>query len=187
MTEGPHSIYEILDEYRLRPAMFVGNLCRSSPFTALQAFLGGLRFASIDPGDPPFWDFSRWITARVADMSESLPWDWLVERCGEDLAYSEFFGYLAEYRQCKVAKLEIAVGETPSPSYFRVGSHGERVTPSLPSLLFVGRFTPSLVYFLGEEYADVTEWNFPYRRSRDAVIEEARHRWGISASAWRLA
>lgn len=185
MNDGFRSVYDILDAYRQRPAMFVGNHGRNCPFAALQAFLGGLSFADVDPGDPPFWEFSRWITSRVEGISTNLPWDWLAERGGEGRAYSEFFEYLAEYRQCKVVSVAMAVGETPSPRFYQVGPAGERVTPTLPLSLFVGRYYPSSVYFLGEEYADSSEKNFPYHRSRVAVIAEARDRWGISAAAWR--
>jgi hypothetical protein len=184
MSDEYRTIYEILDALRVRPALFLGNLHRRHPFATLLAFLDGLSFADIDPGSPPIWLFSRWITARVDRISTNLPWDWLEEQLGGDGAYAAYFQYLDEYRACREIEVARAEGVDLVPRFWRVDSKGGRVSPPIPERLYVEQWAPSRVFFLAEVYGTSVERCFPYHRSVEGVVEEAHSRWSVPASAW---
>ncbi|MDX1947649.1 MAG: hypothetical protein SFU86_19785 [Pirellulaceae bacterium] len=184
MSHEYRTVYEILDALRVRPALFLGNLHRRHPFATLLAFLDGLSFADIDPGTPPIWLFSRWITARVDGISTNLPWDWLEEQLGGDGAYAAYFQYLDEYRACLEVEVARPEGVELVPRFWRVDSKGCQVSPPIPERLYVGQWAPSEVFFLTEVYGASVERCFPYHRSVEGVVEEAQSRWSVPASAW---
>ena len=54
--------------------------------------------------------------------------------------------------------------------------------PPVPDAIFLGQFAPSDVYFLGEVYGEKL---YPaFHPTAQAVIEEARKRWGVGPEAW---
>jgi len=184
MMDRTFQVYELLDEYRRRPGLYAGNLGRDRPFTQLQNFLAGLMWANLDAASPPFREFSRWITARVPGMSHTLPWDWLLAKRGEAKAYEVYFERLSEFRKCRVVKIQTTEA-TPRPSFYRV-QEGQRVEAEIPRALFIGRYDPTAVYFLLEEYAERSEKEFPFQTTPDEVKLVAEHRWGISPNSWQV-
>ena len=175
------TVYELLDTLRPRPALYLGQ----SSIGHLSAFLSGLSFANLDPGVPSIWGFNRWITARVKGISTNLPCMWLEEKLGPEAALEAYFHYLDEYRVCKESEVALATSAKLIPRFFLGDSAGNKLSPPLPDRLFVGQFSPSKVFFLGEDYGDNVERCFPYHTTMKAAIAEARSRWSVPVSAWK--
>ncbi|MDY6902681.1 MAG: hypothetical protein SWZ49_32110 [Cyanobacteriota bacterium] len=68
-------IYEILDDLRKRPSIYLGS---KKSLTALVAFFSGLRFAQMDEGNPPFCEFSRWISRKIG--GSPFQWTYAISR-----------------------------------------------------------------------------------------------------------
>ncbi len=169
------TIYELLDEIRPRPAMYIGV----GTVSHLQAFLAGVAFSDISEGVPSFWGYNRWITARLG-ISTSLPWMDLESQLGPAATLTSFFEHLDEYRQCDLVELGTSAG--PFHPRFFVGF--EREVPPLPVSLSLGQFAPSSVFFLAEVYGQRIEKDFPYCQSADEVKSLAHKRWSVGPDAW---
>ncbi|MDB5347320.1 MAG: hypothetical protein JWP89_5697 [Schlesneria sp.] len=178
------TIYDVLDEFRKRPALFVGNMVLKDPFPIFLGFLQGLQFSDKDPGKPSVWEFSRWLTGRVSNISVNMRFEWLHAELGSKAAYEAFFEYLDEYRACNEIEVATARPVEFTPTFHLLDSEGNRKAPPQPDRLYVGQFSPSDVYFLGEIYGTSTEHCFPYHRTAKAAKVEAKEKWGVPMSAW---
>src|SRR3712207_1941888 len=105
MRQMPHdfeAVYDVLDAARNRPGMYgIGG--RS--FRLLQAFLSGLNWGKLAPGDPSVWDFPFWVTVRKDVVGTSFPWHWLETSETDEEAYGTWFRLLDEYRGCREVEL----------------------------------------------------------------------------------
>ena len=175
------TIYELLEAVHKRPGLYLGG--RS--FHMLQGFISGIAYADLDPGGPSFWEYNRWITARIDGISLNLPWDWIEEMFGNDQAFSLFFAYLEEYRQCRLVTLKLTGNTEPDPKFRVVNTEGKQLKPPKPDQLCIGQYAPSDVYFLGELYGETIKKDFPYFRSIKAVMDEAKLKWGVNHAVWK--
>ena len=181
-------IYEILDNLRKRPAMYLGSNKSKKSFTALIAFLSGLQFSRLEftkmyDGNPPFSEFSRWIPRKINGMSSQIPWEWMIENWGNEQSFDKFFELLDEYRNCKTVCLSRAIIQNHKPTFVQI-VNGERVQPEKPLELCVAQFVPSEVYCLLEIYIGRQVKNFPYQNSMDEVKESALSQWGVAKNEW---
>lgn len=183
MEKCLRTIYEILDAFRVRPALFVGNIVLQDPFPILLGFIEGLSFSDRDSGSPSFWEFRRWLTGRF-DNLVAMPFEWLHEELGSKAAYAAFFSYLDEYRACSDMEVMSAVFAELTPLFYILDNEGNRQKPPVPDKLFVGRFSPSEVYYLGEMYGSKMERCTPFLGTEKAVRAEATSKWGVPMSAW---
>ncbi|AFY58349.1 hypothetical protein Riv7116_5988 [Rivularia sp. PCC 7116] len=173
-------IYEILDDLRQRPSMYLGS---KKSLTALVAFVSGLRFAQMDEGNPPFSDFSSWIARKVEGMSSTMSWLWMIEEWGNEKAFDKFFELLDEYRNCKSVCLSRAIIRNHKPTFVQI-INGERVPPEKPLELCIAQFVPSEVYYLLEIYTWRQDKYFPYQNSIDEVKKVALSQWGVLENEW---
>ena len=98
-----HTIYDVLDVVRVRPAMWIGQ---PSPY-GLQVFLSGFRSGIHAAGQalaresPPFQGFHAWVAARLGLETNGKGWPMLLlEACGEETAaFDRFWTELDEYRR----------------------------------------------------------------------------------------
>lgn len=181
------SIYDILDDLRARPGLYLGNLYITNPLGSLQAFLIGLSFAELDAGEPSFWGFSRWVTGYVDHMSTSLPWDWLDDHRGHEQSFEDFFTYLDTYRACRIIKVATPTTTDLTPTFYQRDSENRRIEPPLPDSIHIGQFAPSEVFFLGEQYGDCLEMEFPYHSTLSDAISNAHSRWKVPIDKWQAA
>ena len=178
--------YDVLDAVRRFPGIHLGGVDSESiagtRMPRLLAFLTGLHFAKLDPGDPPFHDFGPWFSVRFEGISDSnnLPFHWLEEReRGQDSAFEIFFSLLDEYRSCHAVPLEQSRG--PFHPSFTVG---EGRQPDHPDAIVVGRFAPSDVFFWEERFGAETRRHSRFFRSLSAARREASAHWGVRAANW---
>jgi hypothetical protein len=174
------SVYEVLDSLRRRPGVFLPH----ASLDTLLAFLGGLSFSSLEPGDPPFWDFSLWITGFVDGIALTMPWAWLIERHGNERALTLYFEYLEEYRRCHVVALERSTG--PFAPQFTVSASFDQTPrpPVAPEVIIIGQFAPSNVFFVGTIQSGVMEKHFPFQRTAEAAREHAERAWAVPKQSW---
>ena len=178
------TVYDILDELRERPAMFLGNLYVRNPLATLRAFIHGLQFSEIDGGEPSFWEFNRWVIGYVDEMSNNLPWDWLEDQRGGEQGFQDFFTYLDEYRKCRIVQVASPIIHEFIPRFRRLDSNLDEMAPPIPDSIHIGQFAPSEVFFLAEMYGDKMEMEFPYPNTIDGAIAEARSRWSVPETPW---
>lgn len=178
-----NTVYDIIDGLRQKPGLFVGALT-DRPFEILSAFLAGLSWSKIDPGTPDVWGFWRWITARIDGISKNLPDQWLLEKHGSAAAYEAFFDYLDEYRACKEIEISVLNSASMAPGTHLRDYMGSIHSPPKPDKIYVGQYSPSNVFFLGEVYGDNIECWFPYHQTANDAMEDARRMWGVPLSAW---
>lgn len=178
------SIYQLLDLARDRPAMY-GVAGRS--FRLLQSFLGGLGYADLDVGDPPFWDFDWWATVRTDHFPTSMPWHWLRHQSDED-AYATWFGLLDEYRGCWVVELARLPGTVVRFGQHWHGDNGkplEPYVPPTPQVIRLGRFAPSDVYFVEQVFADHGKKLVDgFQPTAEQALNAARWEWQVDPAAW---
>ena len=177
------TIYELLDQVRERPAMY----CGENSLSHLQAFLQGLSFANLSPGEPDFWSFSKWVTVIVPGIGAANPWGWLENRLGRDAAVERFFELLDRYRECRDVTLQRHDG--PFVAGFKTSESPdfEPRTPKVPVALAIHQYEPTEIYFLREHYADGSsedEWPLP---SFERVREQARSKWAAEDAGWNVA
>ncbi|MEL6603593.1 MAG: hypothetical protein AAFP20_10265 [Cyanobacteria bacterium J06614_10] len=186
MRQKFNTVYEILDELRERPAMFLGNNYIHSPLTALQAFICGLSFSNIDGGEPSFWGFNRWVTSYVNNMSKSLPWEWLAEERGEQQGFQDFFSYLEKYHTCQIVQVATPTTHNLVPRFRYLDSDLSEIAPPIPNSIHIGQFAPSEVFFLAETYGHNMEKDFPYHTTIEDAIASAQLRWSIPETKWNI-
>src|SRR4051812_44122226 len=97
--------HQYLEWIRARPALHLGNLGRNS-IVALSAFMRGLQSGSCPDPDPPYGGFTCWV-ASLTD--NTMPWEMLINKLGDEAAYMKFFELYDEYRQCHRMYLQRAV------------------------------------------------------------------------------
>jgi hypothetical protein len=181
--------YDFLDSVRKFPGICLGGLnndaVAGSKMPRLQAVLTTLHAAGLNQGEPPYMDFSPWFAARFDGIHESnnLPFHWLEEReRGQDSAFDIFFQMLDEFRICKRVLLERSAG--PFAPTFR---KGDGRSPKHPNAIFLGRYSPSKVYFWATASGTTVERSPRFFRSRAAARAEVAAWWGVDRASWHPA
>ena len=154
------------------------------------AFLSGLSIAQVNSASffasdsPSYWEFSRWITARVPEMSKTLPYEWMIEEWGEQKAFEQFFLLLNEYKTCKNVCHCKAIAKSCKHKQYYNKEKKLFETAEKPSELIVVQYAPRKVYYLLEVYSNRQNKCFPYQNSVKEVKKVAESLWGISKIEW---
>jgi hypothetical protein len=180
-------IYDLLNELRKRPAMYLGN-CGDHSFKCLQSFLVGLSISENQQIQfHSFWEFGRWVSGRLEDWSVSMPFYQLEEELGNDGAFERYFELLDEFKACKqVCHEKALIFEAYKSNFYLIPPDNihSRVEPEKPLVICVGQYAPSNVFYLYEIYPDRSEKHYPYQNSIEEVKVEALTRWGIKENEW---
>lgn len=178
------SIYEVLDEIRHRPAMYIGH----GDLSHLQAFIEGMRFSDLDPGTPPIGEFVHWLGYRVKGISKTLPTVWLENKYGVKVAVEKYFQYLDEFRACTptiVLTTQFKAFDCGCRQYYSLekGYH----TPSKPISMAIGQYAPSQIFYLEINYSehDLIKHEKEYCYSAKDAIKEAKNLWSVPIDSWQ--
>jgi hypothetical protein len=154
----------------------------------LQSFLGGLSYAKLDVGDPPFWDFDWWATVRTDHFPTSKSWHWLGHQSDED-AYATWFALLDDYRKCRVVELATLPGTVVRFREHWRSENGkplEPYVPPTPRMIRLGQFAPSDVFFVEQVFSDRGEKLIHgFQPSAERAIDAARQHWQVDPDAWQ--
>jgi hypothetical protein len=174
------SIYDVLDQVRARPGMFIGDVS----IMALEAFTSGLGWSELPAGHPSFWEFNRWASAVFDDST--LPWRLLEQRVGRFAAVQHYFQYLDEYRACREVVLARARGAFVSKAFRIFPSGAQRRLPA-PDTIVVGQFHPSRVFYVATKRHGAIEKYPLYFRTKSGAMRSAEQAWSFPKTLWRPA
>ena len=187
------NIYELLNDLYQRPSLYLGtNKSKEIPFSTLIAFISGFLIAQVNntfelslaSDSPSYWEFSRWITAKVPKISQTLPYEWMIEEWGEQKAFDQFFLLLDEYKTCKnVYHCEAIVKGCKCKQYYNKETKLLE-TAEKPLKFVIGQYIPSEVYYLLEIYSNRQDKYFPYQNSLEEAKTVVESRWGILEIEW---
>jgi hypothetical protein len=171
-------IYELLDQVRRRPGMFLG---RPGTLPLLSAFLSGLRTPPLRPEGPRFAEFHFWLSARIDELPDShnMVGSWLEEQLGPEKALDAYFKYLDEYRKNTVELIYVNAG--PLRPRF---THGDGTAPRIPGRLVVGRYAPSDIHFWGTQTGPAPETQFHFCHSAAKAKKLAAAFWDTPPRTW---
>ncbi|MBS1797468.1 MAG: hypothetical protein JSS81_26835 [Acidobacteria bacterium] len=180
-------IYDLLEALRKRPGLYLGSFGDYS-FKCLHSFLSGLSISKHQQIEfHSFWEFGRWVSARLEDWSTSMPFYQLEEELGNDAAFERYFELLDEFKACEqVCHEKALILETHKPNFYQIPPddiHG-RIEPEKPLVICVGQYAPSNVFYLYEIYADRSEKHYPYQNSVEEVKAETKRRWSVAENEW---
>lgn len=104
--DSVHSIRDLLEEIRQRPALWLGT----KSLTGLKCLLNGYEMACYKhairktaqlPDDVPWQGFNEWLKLRYGKVNWSVDWHWLLVEMSksEEEAFDRFFELLTEYEK----------------------------------------------------------------------------------------
>ncbi|MGB0563130.1 MAG: hypothetical protein ACPGVO_15190 [Spirulinaceae cyanobacterium] len=191
-----NDIYKILDALKKRLGMYGV----AKKVSSLVAFINGLSWSDIDWGKPEFWSFKLWFPVRVEGNSTNLPWQWMIQKWGDEESFNKFFELLDEYRTTERVVLaravlrehqprfqRLSVGEPvaiPIPPRFQCFRNRETVTIPIPLELCIVQIHPTQAYYLLEVYMNKHDQQIPYKISISEVKAVAESRWGVLDNEW---
>ncbi len=182
------TVYELLDAARERPGMYYAGVGGKS-FRLLQAFLAGLRYGNLDPGEPSIWDFPWWADVRNNDYNRSIHFYWLTSSTTDEEAYDVWYRLLDEYRACREEEIARLPGNLVRhrPRFQIIDGVERPYAQPIPAAIMLGHYPPSSVFFAAQVFPDRKKklWD-SFRPTIEETMDVVREEWSVEPHQWKL-
>jgi hypothetical protein len=154
MNKQKRHVFDLLDEIRARPTMYIRGGSLRELETYLYGYYAGLRGHGIIEPVPQMWrHFSSWLYWRTG-WSQSLGWAFAIDQHyrNVDTALSEFFLFVDKYRQLqptRVCSVRLRAKNTPTGKRVVIGFDGRIEKPLCVDVI---RYVPEPLHFLRFHY-----------------------------------